>query len=365
MKKTTALMLMLERLFSSFCEMDGRKMKKEYNAGIGLLRALMSFLVVLIHCWDVPENAGVLNVFVYAKGFAVPVFMMISFMLSRQLLLERGKDRLVRRYERLIIPLVGWAVIYWVVDNALEYVIGSKNYIGLSDLVWQIFTGHSPRINTAMWFQVDLILLTTLFLILLIVFKDNGNAAIWILFAVAVIFQYSGLIKIFDGFNYELKYPYERIVEVIPVAVIGFMMAANNILDRLKRHAKLVFGLSGLILLVDYFYGFFIEVPGDDYMGIRMLVIPVAFVMLFYVMPFDMLSDKQIKVIKWMTQGTVGVYCMHQLVSSIINRGLAKFAPSVITRTFTECIVIYLICFICAIIGKKLFGKTKLKALFD
>lgn len=133
----------------------------------------------------------------------------------------------------------------------------------------------------------------------------------------------------------------------------------------MKRHAKLVFGLSGLILLVDYFYGFFIEVPGDDYMGIRMLVIPVAFVMLFYVMPFDMLNDKQIKVIKWMTQGTVGVYCMHQLVSSIISRGLAKFAPSVITRTFTECIVIYLICFICAIIGKKLFGKTKLKALFD
>lgn len=131
--------------------------KKEFNYGLALLRALMCFEVVLCHFWtsDVPKY---LKSFSMLRGLAVPIFMFLSFFLTEHTFLNYNKIKAKKRIWRVIYPQIGWALIYW-----LGYTIGQlKINFGVTfcDLLWQMFTGHSPRLNASMWFQTVLIVLT-------------------------------------------------------------------------------------------------------------------------------------------------------------------------------------------------------------
>ena len=334
--------------------------KKEYNAGLALLRAAMCFGVIALHALSEKEHTPAVEAFLYAGKFAVPVFMITSFMFARSLIIGLDKKKIMSRFERLIIPLVGWAVIYYAVYKLCAV----KPEIGITDLIWQILTGHSSVLNPSMWFQFDLILLTALFLAVSAIFKKHRDAALWFLFFAALIFQYSGANSFFDGLRFELKYPLGRFFEMIPYAVLGYECADENVLLKLKENRLSTIIVSLGTIVAEIIGEVFCRYDGYGYGGVKYLAFGAALVALFYALPLEKLPEKAIGAVKLVTGYTLGIYCMHRLAMATLN----KIAPSLSAVMLRDhqmiyCVIIYIICYAVSLGFDLLFRKLKLTRL--
>lgn len=205
-----------------------RAFKSDYNIGLSILRTFMCFLVILCHFWtaNVPDTGwkGWLH---FLKGYAVPVFMLLSFFLTEKILISHDKERIIKRFQRLLVPYLCWPLIYWILYNVLDWwKRGSGLGCGISELFWQFLMGHSARLNGVMWYQFDLMVLTLLFLIILYIFRRKYMLVLCICMMAAWFFQYSGWNKrLFGGLRFELTYPLGRFSEMVPYAVSGFALA--------------------------------------------------------------------------------------------------------------------------------------------
>lgn len=340
-------------------------MNKKYNIGLSLLRLIMCFMVVLCHCWNAEDTQGILSFFQWMRGFAVPVFMMMSFILVQKSLVIHDGKKIIRRFERLLIPQFGWTLIYWIALYINSVLLQKQFDIGISDVVWQMFLGHSPKLNATMWYQVDLIFLTFLFLVIIVIFKRNYEVILWILSIVALFIQYSQINMIFESWRYEVKYPIGRLAEMLPIAVAGFMISDSELLEKLINKRLVVILASISMIWLDKNYGFFSPVSGYGYSGIRMIVIAMSFIALFYVIPFEKVNGKMKCAISFLTKYTMGIYCMHRLISTFLAEIISNFKIGITISSFSYCILVYIVCFVCAWIGDILLGKTKLKVLFD
>ena len=132
--------------------------------------------------------------FVWMRMFAVPVFMMLSFIFTSQFLEEHNTDKIKKRIERLVIPQAGWAVIYWCIYKIIDMAYGLGLENGITDMLWQIFSGHSQNLNVTMWFQVDLIYITILFLAVILIFKKIIYLCYILLGRLQLFFNILGLI---------------------------------------------------------------------------------------------------------------------------------------------------------------------------
>lgn len=95
---------------------DNKKNQK-YNLGLAILRLWMSFEVVLCHYWSGMSNnyKGSLNIFLKFGTLAVPIFVIISFYLTETKISTSDKNSFMKRIQRLLIPYIGWGVIYWFI----------------------------------------------------------------------------------------------------------------------------------------------------------------------------------------------------------------------------------------------------------
>lgn len=301
-------------------------MKKNFNIGLSILRTIMCFMVVLCHCWNADNAQGVMKLFVWMRGFAVPVFMMMSFILIQPSLIEHDKKKINSRFERLLIPQFGWAIIYWIVYAFIDLLLYGESKLKVTDLLWQVFFGHSPYLNGTMWFQVNLIYLTFLFLIIIIFFKRNYISIFMILGIVAIFIQYSGINMIFQTLRYELKYPIGRLAEMLPVAVAGFIISSNGILEKLKEHRSSTIMIVIFTIFIDAKYGIFSEIPGYGYSRIKGIIVGFCFIALFYIIPFEKVPIKILKSMNVLSHYTMGVYCMHKLIATMLIGTINKFA---------------------------------------
>lgn len=338
----------------------------QYDYGLAMLRMMMCFTVVLCHFWDAADARGVMRVFRFLRAYAVPVFMILSFIFSQKAFLQHDRQKVKSRFERLIIPQVGWAVMYWVVYILIDRTIGMGLQLGIGDLLWQLFTGHSPKLNAVMWYQFDLILLTALFLVIISHFKDRAE---WILLAwgvAALAIQYSKLHLVFLPLRFELRYPLGRFSEMVPLAVVGYLLSSKNVLVRIKSHRLASIVISILTMAVAVRLGNRWEPSGYDYQGAKRIVMGVAFVALFCAIPFERIPELGKKIIKVATSYTLGIYCMHNLVGTLTEKAMSYFGASVPKpQSFAECILIYLIAFAASWLGSKALGRTKFKSLFN
>ena len=126
----------------------------------------------------------------------------------------------------------------------MAYGLGLEN--GITDMLWQIFSGHSQNLNVTMWFQVDLIYITILFLAVILIFKKNYIPVLYFIGAVAIILQYSGLNMVFNDSRFEIKYPSGRFMEMLPLAVIGFMITRDGVLEKIRGRKYLAVNISVL-----------------------------------------------------------------------------------------------------------------------
>lgn len=196
-------------------------MEKEYHYGAALLKLILCFEVVYSHFDSVNQSPIYLYPFQYAKALAVPCFtIMAFFFFSMCNPTEEERKRLFLRLNRLLLPHIGWTVVYAVALSILYF----PNLVSFQQVIYQLLMGHT--INKAMWYQVDLILLTILFFPLSIA-NVRGSARYSILIILASFtLEYSGInYNLFRCLPEWCSYTLGRLIEMAPYAAFGTLLA--------------------------------------------------------------------------------------------------------------------------------------------
>ena len=321
------------------------------NYGIALLRTFMCFEVILCHFWT-ESPSGILILFEWLKEPAASTFIFLAFFFTKPFDSNSDHSAIKKRIWRLVFPQIGWAFVYWFAFLIL------RHPVGISDLLWQIATGHSPNLNPSMWFQFVLLVISILFFIVFKLF--TRRRALILLYALTVFsiwFQYSGYNSwLFGSLRYELKYPLGRIVEMIPYATLGLSISIFKVFERLQKNRGVYLVLFGILSFLFLLFSQYIPAaPGFGYSnGIHL---PVVFCIagFAYLIPLDSIPTKVQKTLQFATNYTLGIYCIHRLIGYSLNSVL--FWAGVKIHHFLLCFIIYLLSFIASFIIAKISPK--------
>lgn len=322
--------------------------KRDNRVGLELLRAVMCFCVVLNHFWNPEKRIEPLMPIANFIEYAVPVFMFMSFFLMQKRFLCKDSIYNKKRLWRLTWPQIAWTIIYFAVYVVLDQLFGTDRIQGMSDFWWQLCTGHSQKINAAMWYQVVIILLTLMFFTIFYYLPIKiGLLCIAGLMFLAIGFQYSGFnYAIFSDLRYELKYPLGRFCEMVPYAVTAFYVAYFQIPQKMEKNRMPsligVFVITGILMN----HSFIFSPEGFGYSGIQRIFIALGLIMIAWLFPFDKLPTVLSNVIVIISRYTLGIYCMHNLIGRFIKSIFGRLGRE--SETFFMCVIVYVTCYIIA-----------------
>jgi hypothetical protein len=101
---------------------------------------------------------------------------------------------------------------------------------------------------------------------------------------------------------------------------------------------------------------------GFEHNGIQFFLVSICIFISFAMFPSEIIKSKIIiKIIKKLTNHTAGIYFIH--VKLAIN--ISEYIVPIKKRTINGCAIIYLLCYFICLIGSFIFGKTKLRHLFE
>lgn len=319
----------------------------------------MCFCVILCHCWTARVPGYLLPLYM-VKDYAVPVFMFISFYFQQKTFVSRDKVRITRRIEKLVLPQIIWALIYFAVFSWIDLITKSESKLKITSLFWQILTGHSPYLNPTMWFQIDLIIISILFFIIFNFSGEYRGVIIIICLSVLSFFlQYSGInYRCFGDMRYEVFCTLGRIAETFPAAAFGFISSKYSFLELEKRNRGIyifiMHMLSGLILILAY-YRVLVPAESFGYAGIWKVLFAYSITCLAFNFEYKDMFKNEGKVISFITSYTLGIYCIHRLVARILSVFLG-----VSEGKLYQCIIIYCASFmICWMLSKLPFKWIK------
>ena len=336
---------------------------KEKNVGLSVLRIVLSYSVICIHFWDAKSSNFLADVVIYLKTYAVPTFMLMSFALCGKMFEENENDRIKKRFVRLIIPQVAWTIIYFVLYLLMDVFFGKNKISGFEDFWWQLLTGSRQGINQTMWYQIALIWMTALFVCIFKMLKEKSYILLIILSVIVLCLEYSGALEFIYSWRYEFASLTGRFIEYIPIATIGYCVTKFGIIDKIKGYpfAWMIF----MVLTVGTAkFKIFPTNPNSNYSGIPLIISSLIIFLLFYSMPVLGLSGGVTKFVNEIGSYSLGVYCMHRLVETIL-RGICEVIR--INVTFSSlggCLFIYLICILISACFVKLFKQKYIRMLF-
>lgn len=328
------------------------------NYGLRILKMLLCIWVVYIHtCRE--SNTLLKHLFFYRK-FHVPGFIIISFYFLFNNISKRDIDKAKQRFIRLLIPYFIIPIFIWLFNN-ISYKLTNYSIYGrvlkFKDLINQFIIGYI--FHLIFWFHFVLLFLTLLFFIIGFIFKHNFLTIIQICGLVAYIFQYSGYnFIIFSQYKF-IGIPLGNILELCPSSAIGFSFGAVNLINLLQKYRLKVFCICSIFLYLLFKYDIFINIKGFLYQGIMNTLGGMFLFIIFSLFPFEKLKNKfVISIIILFSNYTGGIYYFHILIKKVLRINIIK------QRKFQGTSMIYIISYIICLIGKKIFGNTKLKYIF-
>ena len=319
---------------------------KQYNLGLCLIRMLMCYVVILCHFGNSKDAHGIASIFFLLKSEAVPVFMLLSFSLTKKIYTNKDKYQFIYRMKRLVYPQIGWTVIYFVFYVLADLILKMDKSISITQFFWQLTTGHCPQLNPTMWYQVVMIILTIGFwCIFYFCTMKQAIVSIIVLAGVSLILQYSSInYLLFGDLRYELT-PLGRIAEMIPYATLGFILGHCEIKKNWKKILCFAIGLIVLSLFIP-------DIQGFGYSGILRLGVALMLIMVFYLLPLDRMVVTHKKIILLLSKYTLGIYCMHKLVGIILDNIMNRYNIEI--NSCILCLIIYIICYCIAIVMAKI-----------
>jgi len=151
-------------------------------------------------------------------------------------------------------------------------------------------------------------------------------------------------------------------LEVIPFCLTGYILASLRIINYLKKYSIMTIYFFLIILWFVIKYNVFMEIKGFLYQGLRLQIISIIIFIIFSLFPSQKIKNKYIiKIIRLITNNTSGIYFLHYSISNYLQ----KYIILIKKKTLYGCIIIYIICYFISFLGVKIFGKTKLKNLFQ
>jgi hypothetical protein len=328
--------------------------KKKINYSIQLLRLLLSFWVVIQHCYK-KSNKNL-------KGlFHVPTFMIMSFFYYYNILQKRDIIKIEQRLQRISIPYILWPIFLFISNNILFILFGFSQYnkkLILKDLVLQLIFGFNY--HYIFYFQFILMLLTILFTIISIIFKGSYIFIFQLFLILAYILQYSYWSLYFlksypDAINVSLG----SIFELLPFAVSGVTLSHFDLVTMLKKFKGLTIFFSGVIIYLILKFNIFTRIEGFLFPGVMLNIGGIRIFIIFSLFSFK--NKNLLEILKIITKYTGGIYYIHMISYSFLK----KIFFFVEAKTFLGVIVIYIISYIICFLGNKLSYQTKFKFLFN
>ena len=285
----------------------------------------------------------------------------MSFYFIHKDLLKSNINIFLKRLERLLIPYILWPIIFYILNNyILNNYITTKKY-SLNNLKNQFLIGSG--IINIFWFQWNLMTLTTLFFIIIYLWKKFHLFLIQIFACIAYYIQYSGYNKMFTKYLIdEKRLTLGRFFVSVPYASTGFTLASFKILNIIPNYKIQTLFFSIFIFCLLEKYSVFLEITDDSYSGILYNVRAICLIFIFSLFPLNKITNIKIKkILRYITNYTAGVYYLH----GKIIRYFKFYIDPIKKGTLCGIFIIYLICYFICFIGMLIFGKTKLKNLFS
>lgn len=275
------------------------------NVGIELLRFILCFWIVIIHCSNIKkEHKKYLK-----KGFHVPTFFLISFYFFYPTLEGRKITKIISRFHRLLYPYILWPLIIVIMNNIIKFISPGlvNKYFSLYDIYIQILTGSGY--HKIFWFQFNLLFLSLFLSIISFTFKKNFFIVLKFIGVISLYLHFSGIfLKYFNT----LPIPYKRSlgspIELISLTVIGSIFGSINLLLKILNFPLYLNLILFFLVHLLFKYDFFISYPGIMYSNILLNIHSSTILFLsFGSLTFDKFKVI-IPIIKNISKFTGGIY---------------------------------------------------------
>ncbi len=296
-------------------------------AYLNFLRVFASLLVILLHC--IVPFYNELNFFETRAWWicafincvsrtAVPIF----FMMSGYLLLSNSKTLEIKsfykkRLPKLVIPLIGWNVIYYLYYNWQN--------LSLSEFLTQIIdTGTAYHL----WFMYAMIGFYLLLPFIKRITDACTNKQLWLL---TVILAFAGTIRPFINTTFSVYlYFFDGLANgYLPYFILGYLLGKTNFNIKLRFWVY----LCGIIGAVTGIFGnwFFssdaeLNLVGNEGYGFNNMMCACAVFLLVKEIPWEKLPETTRVSARW-SKRTLNIYLVHILILDICG----KFMPRDIT----------------------------------
>ena len=297
--------------------------KKKYDTDIQIIKIIAAFFVILLHSSDSDSFSGMF--YNGISRFSVPVFVLVSGynMLAR----KPDCKNLVKKCIKLFCLMLAWSAIYYSYGLLFE----NQSFTGIKDLLSYLLT--EP---THLWYLYATLALY-LFTPLLFVFHKSASRneyryALLLSFlfgSCVIILLRSDLIPILSVLLNKMKVPYT--LGFICLFLTGGYLRRFGIQKKTSRLLLYLFGVAGAIVSVigplllpklglarDLLLSFF--APNVMLAGIA-----------FFVFLRQVLQDSPIRsqrlhsLIHEIASCTLGVYLLHMLILTLLNRFAEPF----------------------------------------
>ena len=338
-----------------------------FDFGLGILRPILALCVLISHCYNSNYAFGKWKFLLTRTEnlyFHVPIFFIMAFYFSHKTFVSSDLKKKFERIQRLIIPYALWPTIFYFLNNNLlkKYRI-VNNIIPFELLKTQLLFGVGIDFMVILWSQWNLIIITNVYFLIIIIFGKNTNIFLIFIGITSFIYQYNGKNKLFfSKYKGAKNYDFGRLLEMIPYSVFGFLAASSEIMKFLKKYKIKVFLSCIYVIYFILNYNIFVNFAGHGYHGMERFFLSIFIFIAFGMFPSEKIKNKIIiKFIKLITNYSAAIFYLHRA----IYKYMEPYIILIQKRTMKGCIIIYLICYFIGFIGSFIFGKTKLRHLFQ
>ena len=332
---------------------------KKINIGIQLLRTICSFLVVVCHFYNFQHYRIIYNKHIYY----LITFFYISFYFSYNTLASRNISKIKERFIRMLIPYIGWPLLFYLKDKLNHYYYKRRDIYKLKNLYYQIIVGC--KIYGIFWFLFNLIFLTLFFTLIIFMFKKYYMYALFISCIIIYSFFYSNYANILIFYKYK-KVPCHHSIrpnlEYFVFTFTGFYLASIRFIHKLYkyRYISIICSMISLYVYIKYYTPFFRKVT-FFYKGIIRDILVTFFFIIFSMLPFDKINNNYIYTfLNKITSYTGGIYYIHVKAGEISE----NYIYLIRIRSFKGCVILYLICYSTCFLGAFILKKFHFKYLF-
>ena len=200
-----------------------KESKKSIHFGFAILKCLLSFNVLSSHCFNEKSTKNKIILFIANdRRTHVPSFFIMSFYFNHNTFISSDIKLKISRFERLLIPYLGWPIIMFIFNNLFKYVKKFKKLCSFKLLIYQLITGQGQTIFH-FWFLFDLMMTTFIFHVIIMVFRKNYLFLLNIMMLFSYFLQYSRFSKRLYFYTHKIS-GLAREHEIIPFAVTGFTL---------------------------------------------------------------------------------------------------------------------------------------------